>query len=121
MSAPEFETIENRARHMSDLIAALPDDAKAFAARRVLATIRESSRWLPAIGPDGIDWPRVLKWARLRPGGPCNSVRVRYEIAAHLDGFAGAHVRLEYAATVMEYHTYLAVLHALRVPEGASA
>lgn len=89
-------------------------DSMMAASLRVLATIGET-RWHEHVGPVGIDWAPILKWARTRPNGPCNSYRVRYEIAASLAGHPGAHVQLRYAATVMERHSYLAVLDALRI------
>lgn len=89
-------------------------DPMMAASLRVLATIGET-RWHEHVGPVGVDWAPILTWARTRPNGPCNSYRVRYEIAASLAGHPGAHVQLRYAATVMERHSYLAVLDALRI------
>lgn len=90
------------------------DDAKAAAALRVLAAVSDRT-WHDAVGAVGIDWAPILSRARLRPGGPCNSDRCCYEIAASLAGHPGAQVQLRYAATVMARHTYLAVLDALRI------
>ena len=90
------------------------DDAKMAAALRVLAVVGDG-KWQEAIGPVGIDWAPILAWARTRPGGPANSTRCCYEIAASLAGHPGAHVQLRYAATVMPRSTYLAVLDALRI------
>jgi hypothetical protein len=119
-------TIDSGIDTAADLLGILPEavaqrldasllaEAHMAASLRVLATIHDE-RWHDAVGPVGIDWAPLLKWARTRPGGPCNSYRVRYEIAASLAGHPGAHVQLLYAARVMERHSYLAVLDALRI------
>ena len=119
-------TIDSGLDTAADLLAILPEavaqridpsmlTAAAMAsALRVLATIGDE-RWHEAVGPVGIDWAPLLKWARTRPGGPCNSYRVRLEIAASLAGHPGAHVQLLYASRVMERSSWLAVLDALRI------
>ncbi|MGH3416473.1 MAG: hypothetical protein ACRDVE_04405 [Actinocrinis sp.] len=127
MRAPDVNRFEARIRRIDELLGALPeevcdrihtamfeDDAKTAAALRVLAVVSDRT-WYDAVGPVGIDWAPILSRARLRPGGPANSDRCCYEIAASLAGHPGAHVQLRYAATVMARHTYLAVLDALRI------
>jgi hypothetical protein len=106
-----------RSRIEPELLAEAPNAS----ALRVLATIRDP-RWHAHVHPARIDWPALLEWARARPDGPANSVRVRLEIAASLAGHPGAHVQLLYAARVLDRANYLAVLDALRIAvEGISA
>jgi hypothetical protein len=127
LRAPWVDPITTNVHTIDELLGALPepvgdlihtamfeDDAQMAAALRVLATIGET-QWHDHVGPVGVDWAPILTWARTRPGGPCNSYRVRYEIAASLAGHPGAHVQLRYAAIVMERHSYNAVLDALRI------
>lgn len=127
MRAPWVDPVKTTVRTIDELLGALPeevgdrihtamfeDDAKTAAALRVLAVVSDRT-WYDAVGEVGIDWAPILSRARLRPGGPANSDRCCYEIAASLAGHPGAHVQLRYAATVMARHTYLAVLDALRI------
>lgn len=109
---------------VADLAALLPDDVRAritpdmlaelptVAALRVLATIRDTI-WREYVGPGRIDWEPLLERARRLPVK--SSVLTRVEIAASLDGYNNARVRLDVAARVLDRENFLAVLDALRL------
>lgn len=93
-------------------------DVPTASALRVLATIH-NPYWHQFVTEAGVDWAAILKWGRstlgTQPRGMANSVRVRLEIAASLAGHPGAHVVLLYAIRVMDRHSLLAVMDALRI------
>lgn len=108
----------------ADLAALLPEDVAAritpdvlaelstAAALRVLATVRDTI-WREYVGSARIDWEPLLGRARRLPFS--SSMLLRLEIAASLDGYRDARVRLDLAARTLDREDFLAVLDALRL------
>lgn len=110
----------------ADLLALLPDEVRdqitprmldsawTAASLRVLAAVSDTY-WCQHVKDGYIDWQPIITWARDRKRCRFNSPRVALEMAASLGGYPHAHVNLLYATQVMPYHTFIAVMDALRI------
>lgn len=110
----------------AELLALLPDEVRdqitprmldnawTAASLRILAAVSDT-HWCQHVKDGYIDWQPIITWARDRKRCRFNSPRVALEMAASLGGYPHAHVNLLYATQVMPYHTFIAVMDALRI------